>query len=461
MIEMREPKYTLTCAQCGWSARIFQILCPRCKKEALLKTSYKHAAMETPAPAANFSSYLNYLPIDHMPDSDVDPKIGMFQSGKIADYLNLKNLHVLFSGHWPEKNAFNIVGSFKLFEAICVLKKADETNKLLILSSAGNAGRAAVQLSILLNYPVIVVIPANATGLMEVWNPHHRRSCFLIAVENGFYAEAIETVDHIMSNIHGLVREGGVYNVARRDALGAPFLRACMKMGGIPAHYFQAIGSGTGAIAALEASRRLLDASFPLANARTDAGVNGAMRLRLSQNDPFSPVARAWKNGKREYRGYSPRESRERLEKTAAQVLSNNNPPYAARGGLFDALSETSGTVDGVSNEEVRRAMDLFRGMKHVDLDPAAGVALASLKRAAKEKTVYPDDVVLLHLTGGGYDNIKRDYNLGPYPVDALFRYGDNPKPLYRAVENFVRSRRLPTLRPEPEQNLSSVPLFN
>ncbi len=157
--------------------------------------------------------------------------------------------------------------------------------------------------------------------MMDVWNPRNRESCFLIVVENGFYTEAIETVDHIISNVDGLVREGGVYNVARRDALGAPFLRAAAEIG-IPDHYFQGIGSGTGAIAALEASRRLLDSSSP------------------------------------------------------------------------------------------------------------------------------PVDVKRSH---------ERDYNLAPYPVSARFTNGDNPKPLYRAVENFIGRRPLPTPEADIGPSLASL----
>jgi len=46
-------------------------------------------------------------------------------------------------------------------------------------------------------------------------------------------------------------------NVARRDGMGTVMLEAAVTIGRAPDHYFQAVGSGTGGIAAWEASLRL------------------------------------------------------------------------------------------------------------------------------------------------------------------------------------------------------------
>jgi cysteate synthase len=46
------------------------------------------------------------------------------------------------------------------------------------------------------------------------------------------------------------------------------------------------------------------------------------------------------------------------------------------------------------------------------DLDPAAAVATASLLRATERGTIGTDDMVLLNITGGGYERVKQDYSL-------------------------------------------------
>jgi cysteate synthase len=63
-------------------------------------------------------------------------------------------------------------------------------------------------------------------------------------------------------------------------------LSAVTTIGQIPEYYFQAVGSGTGAIAAWEANLRLIeDGRF---------GTN-KMKLMVSQNSPFIPLYDAWK----------------------------------------------------------------------------------------------------------------------------------------------------------------------
>ena len=47
----------------------------------------------------------------------------------------------------------------------------------------------------------------------------------------------------------GFIAEGGAKNVARRDGMGTTVLSAVTTIGEIPDAYFQAVGSGTGAIA--------------------------------------------------------------------------------------------------------------------------------------------------------------------------------------------------------------------
>ncbi len=72
--------------------------------------------------------------------------------------------------------------------------------------------------------------------------------------------------------------EGGAKNVARRDGMATTMLSAATTIGEIPDYYFQAVGSGTGAIAAWEANMRLIgDGRFG----------ETVMKLMVSQNHPF------------------------------------------------------------------------------------------------------------------------------------------------------------------------------
>lgn len=103
-----------------------------------------------------------------------------------------------------------------------------------------------------------------------------------------------------------------------------------------PTDYFQAVGSGTGAIAAWEANLRLL------ADGRYG---NRKMKLMVSQNIPFIPIHDAWKAGSRAMLPLDDNLARRQVEEIDAKVLSNRKPPYPIFGGLYDAMNDAGGDI--------------------------------------------------------------------------------------------------------------------
>ena len=102
--------------------------------------------------------------------------------------------------------------------------------------------------------PVVVVVPEQA--LPQLWTTAPAHDVFVVAVD-GDYTDAI-AVSTALAAVPGCVPEGGAKNVARRDGMGTVMLDAAVTLGRMPDHYFQAVGSGTGAIAAWEAAFRLI-----------------------------------------------------------------------------------------------------------------------------------------------------------------------------------------------------------
>lgn len=97
-------------------------------------------------------------------------------------------------------------------------------------------------------------------------------------------------------------------------AMGTTVLSAATTIGEIPDYYFQAVGSGTGAIAAWEANMRLNeDGRFG----------NKTMKLVVSQNAPFVPMFDAWRVDSREMLPYEAAKARRDAEIIDAKVLSN------------------------------------------------------------------------------------------------------------------------------------------
>jgi len=325
----------------------------------------------------------------------------------LAHALGLKNLWILFSGYWPEKGAFLESGSFKEFEAIGVLSRATErTDKIMIISSAGNTGLSTIFISQKLKIPAIVVAPESACSNFHTTVESQDVPVFLISLKQSFYKDCIDFVSKLDQQLPGIMSEGGVYNIARRDFLGLPVLHAAGTMKEIPDHYFQAVGSGTGAIAAWEASLRL-------------SGLNGftpkSMRLHLAQNKPFTPIVHAWENRRHGYKFKADPAIQKQAGHVLSSVLTNPDPPYSVRGGVFDTLSASHGNTYGVDNNEIINAKFIFETLEGIDIQYPSAACVAALKQAVKKKEVSPKESILLHITGGGQRHLREHKTLYPY----------------------------------------------
>ena len=321
-----------------------------------------------------------------------------YRSEKLADYLGLNNLYITFSGYWPQKGANMQTCSFKETEAYSVCGRMDKDfEKILIVASAGNTARAFAKVCSENNIPLLLCVPYD--NLSALWFDKPLNDCVkLIATPAGSdYFDAIN-LSNIIAQSDMFIEEGGAKNVARRDGMATTVLSAVEHIGRIPDSYFQAVGSGTGTIAAWEANLRLIeDGRFG----------NHMMRLCPSQNSPYTLIYDSWQAKSRELVALSEEQSRQNASIIEAKVLSNRKPPYSIAGGLYDALVNTNGKMWLASNNDIAHASRLFMELEGVDIHPAAAVAVSSLIQAAREKTLSKDDIVMLNITGGGEELFK------------------------------------------------------
>jgi cysteate synthase len=329
-----------------------------------------------------------------------------FQSEKISTLTGLTNLWIAFNGYWPEKGAFLHTGSFKELEAYTVLGRIPvESGSVLTVASAGNTAAAFAQACSVNSVSCLIIIPEYALDKMLFSTPI--APCVKLVAIAGDYTDAIRTAEGV-SAADNFFPEGGVKNVARRDGLGTVMLNAFETIGRLPDYYFQAIGSGTGAIAVHETAVRLLGA------------VGAVPHLYLSQNLPFAPIFRCWKAASKTWTELDEKQARHETAQVQAPVLSNRHPPYAIRGGLYDALTESKGDVFGVTNEEAMAAARLFEEREKIDLEPAAAVAFASLLIATKRGLLPKEATVVLNLTGGGTRRHASDFQLQQQEAQLL-----------------------------------------
>ncbi len=335
--------------------------------------------------------YAEWLPIKRTLKHSSAPVT--YRSRGLARELGLENLWITFSGYNPEIGAGMKTCSFKETEAYSVCARlAAGQKRRLVVQSAGNTARAFAQVCSDNDIPIVICIPQDSEH--DLWFQKKLSSCVkLVAVPHGCdYFDAISLGDKICSDPRYFA-EGGAKNVARRDGMGTTLLSAVEAIGRIPDAYFQAVGSGTGAIAVWENNLRLLeDGRF---------GSN-KMRLYVAQNKPFSLIYDSWKARSRELLPLDPLDGRRAAEVILAKVLSNRKPPYSLAGGLFDALTDSGGDAFLASNDDIMYWMLQYRNLEGYEPLPAAACAVAALSQAVSSGAVRKDEVIMLNATGGG-----------------------------------------------------------
>lgn len=364
---------------------------PQSPEPSLVRAVYQNKKFTPRNDMKGLYRYCEWLPINHTLRHSHAPVT--YKSKGLAKILDMENLYITFSGYCSKLGAGMSTCSFKETEAYSVCARLPKRDKrILVVQSAGNTARAFAKVCSDNNIPICICIPED--NKKDMWFLRRLKPCVkVVAAPSGSdYFDAIALGEKICTSPR-FRAEGGAKNVARRDGMGTTVLSAVETIGRIPDAYFQAVGSGTGAIAAYENNLRLIeDGRFG----------SHKMKIFVSQNAPFTLMYDSWKADSRELLDYAPEQSRRDSEVILAKVLSNRKPPYSLAGGLFDVLKDTGGDVFKVTNDEIVSWMMQYFKAEGYDIFPAAATAVASLAQALKSGQVSRTDTVMLNITGGG-----------------------------------------------------------
>jgi cysteate synthase len=375
-----------------------RLACDTCGN-ALLRTVYAETRFE-PSSDAGIFRFKSWLPGDESFFTTVGPTI--VASERYAARLGLKRLFIAYNGYCPERGAFNVTASFKDLEAgptIAYLRGHGVRG--IVLASAGNTARAFAYAASEANFPCLIVVPERMAH--RLWLPRKAADCVqsLVLRESASYNAAIRVSQDIARRFD-IAHEGGVRNVARRDGMGTTVLEFARVTGGIPRHYVQAVGSGAGAIAAYEASLRLIaDGRF---------GTHLPM-LHLAQNEPIAIIHDKWSARHRTDADPIERAPAD-VRQMYADVLANYQPAYDVIGGVRTALTATNGSTCAVTRRDAERARARFEQAEGLAINEAAACACAALERTVAKGLIDPSDSVLLNITGGGEELVRRDFDI-------------------------------------------------
>lgn len=425
--EFTPTKYKLRSVKTGkeFEDKGWMLDAPGETEPTLIRAIYEKKQIDVKDNSRGLYKFADWLPIGRTLKGSSAPVT--YKSEGLAKELGLENLWITFSGYWPEKGTKMKTGSFKETEAYSVCgRMTPEMDKILVVASAGNTARAFAQVCSDNKIPLLLCVPED--NINALWFDAPLNECVkLVCSKTGSdYFDAIH-LSNIAASLHDFVAEGGAKNVARRDGMATTMLSATTTIGKIPDYYFQAVGSGTGAIAAWEANLRLI--------ADGNYGSN-KMKLMVSQNSPFTPIHDAWKADSRAMLPLDDELARKQVEVIDAKVLSNRKPPYPITGGLYDAMKDAGGDVLLANNEEAAKAAELFEKLERNDIHPAASVATATLINAVKDGTVQKNDLIMLNITGGGEEKFKAENELFYLKPELIFNIDPEPEDVKKQISD-------------------------
>lgn len=405
--------YKIECLDCHavfYDGDPFLLNCTGNHRDCLLRATYNDKTFSTINSFAGFFRYARWLPVQRILKNAPQPII--YRSTGLASLLGLENLFILFNGYWPEKNAWIETCSFKELEAYSVCARAPKNfTGTFVMSSVGNSAKGFIKACSENDIPAIIVVPKSV--LHNVWLPQQVNPLVKLVVLDGDsdYEDAMH-VSFKLSKNEGFIKVGGSRNIAKRDALGTSLLYAVEFLGKMPHHYFQAVGSGAGAIGVWEMSKRLQkDGRFG----------HKKIKLHLSQSQEFQLMVDAWQKQEPRLPKIDQKESkRKKIKRMRATVLGNLKPIYSVKGGIFDALKETSGYMYKASREAAEKSGFLFEKVEGAGVGTAAEVAIASLFQAVERKHVRKDDIVVLNITDGGPKRMQRENKIHQCQPDLL-----------------------------------------
>ena len=430
MAQFTPTQYNLICvatgeqfADAGWTLDYAGYY-----KPSLVRALYANKQLTVYDDQQGLYKFRDWLPMKRMLKCDAAPVT--YRSEGLAKALGLENLYITFNGYFPERGAKMMTCSFKETEAYSVCARTDAAcDKILVVASAGNTARAFAKVCSDNNIPLLLSVPEDNLNAMWFTEPLNECVKLISCRKGGDYFDAIH-LSNLALTSPMFYAEGGAKNIARRDGMATTVLSAVTTIGRIPDYYFQAVGSGTGAIAAWEANMRLIE------DGRYG---DNLMRLMVSQNAPFLPMYEAWKADSRALLPYDDNQARRDAETIDAKVLSNRKPPYSLAGGLFDALKATNGDILMADNLQAAKAAELFQQTEGIDIHPAPAIALATLIAEVEKGNIDKSATIMLNITGGGEKRATEGKELWYLKPSLIFDLDPNKEDVVAKVEALFR----------------------
>jgi threonine synthase len=289
---------------------------------------------------------------------------------------------------WIKNDTLNPTGSFKDRVVSVALTKAQELGfKVAACASTGNLANSVAAHAAQAGMESIVLIPANLEAGKVVTTAVFGGR--LIAVDGNY-----DDVNRLCAELASEHPSWAFVNVNVRTyyAEGSKTLafEVAEQLGWqAPDHVVVPVASGSQLTKVAKGFKELHAVGL----------LDDEPRVRISgaQAAGCSPVAEAFAAGRDVIKPVKP--------DTIAKSLAIGNPadgPYA-----LDAVRESGGAIDSVSDAEIVDAIRLLARTEGIFAETAGGVTIATLAKLAAAGVVRPDERVVAFVTGNGLKTIE------------------------------------------------------
>jgi len=370
----------LSCRECGATQELGPFYaCGECFGPMEIGYDFPAVTREQiEAGPANIWRYQPLLPVPTDIGSSPNMEPGftrLLKADNLGRELGLRNL-------WVKDDSGNPTHSFKDRVVAIALSAARELGmKVFACPSTGNLANAVAAAGARAGMKTVVLIPHDLEVPKVIASAVYTDS--LVAVRGNY-----DDVNRLASEIAGEEDGWAFVNVNVRP--------------------YYAEGSKTLAyeIAEQLGWRLPQQVVIPVASGsqltKIDKGFGELVRLGLVEESPYkifgaqaegcSPVAQAFRDGHDVVRPVKP--------DTIAKSLAIGNPadgPY-----VLDVARRTGGSVDSVTDDEVREGIRLLARTEGVFAETAGGVTVATLKKLAESGALDPDAETVVLNTGDG-----------------------------------------------------------
>src|SRR5919109_3260873 len=375
------PAKALQCKECRTSYPLeARYACDECFGP--LEVSYDFSELDAESARRRIQAgppdiwrYLDFLPFDSPPTSALGAGLTpLVPADRLAERLGLGELYV-------KNDTANPTHSFKDRVVSVALARAQELGyEVVACASTGNLANAVAAHAAAAGLESYVFIPADleeqkvlATG---VYGTH------MVAVRGTY-----DDVNRLCTEISG-ERDWAFVNVNLRPyySQGSKTLayEIAEQLGfELPDHVVAPIASGSLFTKIARGFEEWLELGL----------VSGSLpAFHGAQADGCSPVARAFEDGRDVCRPVKP--------DTIAKSLAIGNPadgPYA-----LDLARRSGGSIDAVTDDEIREGIRLLAETTGVFTETAGGTTTAVLRKLAERGDIDPDERVVLVITGEG-----------------------------------------------------------